>query len=97
METLIAKAWDLHRLTARFPSETILEATRWLEARHCKAPSDKVAGAIALHYVLLALREDSTLESKRAQDYCMRAARWLVVAWENERAISLAKSLSNSD
>ena len=95
MDTLVDRAWNLHRLTARFPVETILTATAWLEERHRKAPGDKIAVAIALHYVLLALREDATLRSKRAQEYCARAARWQVVAWENERTVSQAKSLAN--
>jgi hypothetical protein len=72
------KAWNLHRLSGHFPIETILEATHWLEGRYCKAPGDKIAVAIALHYVLLALHEDATLESKRAQDYCASSARWQV-------------------
>ena len=91
MDTLVDKAWNLHRLTGHFPIETILEATHWLEARYRKARGDKVALAIALHYVLLALREDATLESKRAQDYCASAARWQVLAWENERTVSADK------
>ncbi len=91
MDTLVDKAWNLHRLTAHFPIETILEATHWLEARHRKAPGDKVAMAIALHYVLLALREDATLESKRARDYCASAARWQVLAWENQRTVCADK------
>jgi hypothetical protein len=97
MDTLVDKAWNLHRLTGHFPIETLLEATHWLEARYRKAPGDKVAVAIALHYVLLALREDATLESKRAQDYCACAARWQVIAWENERTVAQIKSLADND
>jgi len=97
MDTLVDKAWNLHRLTGHFPIETILEATHRLEARHRQAPGDKVAVAMALHYVLLALREDATLESKRAQDHCACAARWQVIAWENERIVSQIKSLAHND
>ncbi len=96
MDTLVDKAWELHRMTARFPSETILQATHWLEARHRKTPNDKIAVAIALHYVLLALREDATLESSRAQNYCACAARWQVTACKNNRELAQIKPLADS-
>jgi len=58
MDTLIQKAWELYQHTARFPVETILAATVWLEEKHRKTPGEKIAMAIALHYLILALRHD---------------------------------------
>jgi hypothetical protein len=91
METLIQRAWELYQHTARFRVETILTATVWLEEKHRKAPSDKVAMAIALHYLLLALRQDADLESALAQEYCARAARWQTVACGWTECEQLAK------
>ena len=67
MDTLIRKAWELYQHTAHFRVETILTATVWLEEKHRKAPSDKVALAIAVHYLLLALRQDLDMESVRSR------------------------------
>jgi hypothetical protein len=53
MDMLVKKAWELYRHTARFPVKTIHTATIWLEEKHCKKPSEKVAVAIALHYLIL--------------------------------------------
>jgi hypothetical protein len=76
MDILVQKAWELYQHTARFPVETILTATFWLEEKHRKTPSVKVAMAIALHYLILALRDDAGMASEMAQEYCARAARW---------------------
>jgi hypothetical protein len=76
METLVQKAWELYQHTARFPVETILTTTAWLEEKHRKTPGDKIAMAIALHYLILALRHDTAMESEMAREYCAGAARW---------------------
>jgi hypothetical protein len=83
MDTLVQKAWELYQHTARFPIETILTATVWLEEKHRKASSEKIAMAIALHYLILALRDDPGMESEIAQEYCARAARWQAKACES--------------
>ncbi|HEV8722807.1 MAG TPA: hypothetical protein VGW77_19495 [Candidatus Binatia bacterium] len=75
MDTLVDKAWNFDRLTERIPIDTILKATHWLEERHRKAPGDKTAIAIALHYLILALRHDAAVESEIVQEYCARARR----------------------
>ncbi len=75
MDTLVQKAWELYQYTAGFSVETILMATVWLEEKHRKTPSDKIAMAIALHYLILALRQDASMESAVAREYCARAAR----------------------
>jgi hypothetical protein len=91
MDTLIQRAWELYQHTARFPVKTILTATAWLEEKHRKTPSDKLALAIALHYLLLALRQDTELKSAFAQEYCTRAARWQTVACGWTECEQLAK------
>jgi hypothetical protein len=68
---------------ARFSLRTILTATLWLEERHQKTRDKKVAMAIALHYLMLALREDARLESKQARAYCARAVHWQSKACES--------------
>ena len=65
MDSLIQKAWELYQHTARFPVETILTATVWLEEKHRKAPGEKIAMAIALHYLILALRHDAGMGMNR--------------------------------
>jgi hypothetical protein len=92
MDTLIQKAWELYQHTARFPVETIVTATVWLEEKHRKAPGEKIAMAIALHYLILALRHDAGMESEIARDYCARAARWQSTACESTVAALAAKA-----
>lgn len=89
MDTLVQKAWELYQHTARFPVETILTAIVWLEDKHRKTPGEKIAMAIALHYLILALRHDATVESATAEEYCARAARWQARACESS-AVALA-------
>lgn len=76
MDSLVQKAWELYRLTARFRIETIVKATNWLEEKYRQAPDGRIAMVVALHYLLLALRDDCTMISESAQEYCSRAARW---------------------
>jgi hypothetical protein len=92
MDTLIQKAWELYQHTARFPVETILTATVWLEEKHRKAPGEKIAMAIALHYLILALRHDAGMKSAAAEEYCARAARWNAMACESSAAALAAKA-----
>jgi hypothetical protein len=67
MDALIQKAWELYQLTARVPVETILTATAWLEEKFPHKPDGKIAVAIAIHYLLLALRHDFDMESPLAR------------------------------
>jgi hypothetical protein len=96
MDTLVQKAWELYQHTARFPVETILTATVWLEERHRKTPGEKIAMAIALHYLILALRNDAGIESETAQDYCARAARWQSTTCESTVALLAAKATEDN-
>lgn len=92
MVTLVQKAWELYQHTARFPVETILTATVWLEEKHRKTPGEKIALAIALHYLILALRHDAAVESATAEEYCARAARWHAKACESSAVALAAKA-----
>jgi hypothetical protein len=96
MDTLVQKAWELYQHTAKFPVETILTATVWLEAKHRKTPGDRIAMAIALHYLILALRQDASMESAVAREYCARAARWQMTACESTVAALAAKATENN-
>jgi hypothetical protein len=82
MDPLIQKAWELYQLTAGVPVETILTATVWLEEKFRQTPDGKIATAIPLHYLLLALRHDPDMKSPFAQEYCGRAARWQAMVCE---------------
>lgn len=89
MDILVQKAWELHQHTARFPVETILTATVWLEEKHRKTPGERIAMVIALHYLILALGHDPGIGSAAAEEYCARAARWQAKACESN-AVSIS-------
>jgi hypothetical protein len=92
MDTLVQKAWELYQHTARFPVETILTATVWLEEKYRKTPGAKIAMAIALHYLILALRHDAGVGSATGEEYCARAARWQARACESSAVALAAKA-----
>jgi hypothetical protein len=92
MDTFIQKAWELYQHTVRFPVETILTAAVWLEEKYRKTPGEKIAMAIALHYLILALRDDAVMESEIARDSCACAARWQSTACESTVAALAAKA-----
>lgn len=96
MDTLVQKAWELYQHTTNFPVETILTATVWLEEKHRKTPGDKIAMAIALHYLILALRQDASMKSAVAREYGARAARWQSTACESTVAALAAKATEDS-
>jgi hypothetical protein len=83
MDALIKKAWELDQLIAGVPVETILTAAVWLEEKFRQKNDGKIALAVALHYLLLALRNDIDMESPLAQEYCQRAAEWQRMAAES--------------
>jgi hypothetical protein len=78
MIPLVEKAWDLYQATAWFPLETICTATVWLEERYRRAPSSKVAMAIAAHYLILAMRHEAGLKSEVAQESLFNAS---IIFW----------------
>ena len=92
MDALVQKAWEICQHTARFPLETIHTATVRLEERHRKTPGEKITMTIALHYLILALRDDPGMASEMAQEYCARATRWQAMACETTVAALAAKA-----
>jgi hypothetical protein len=96
MEILVDKAWELCQHTKRFSIETILKATLWLEERHRTTPCAKIAMAIALHYLILAMRQTGGIESDSAQEYCARAVRWQTVARQSVAGALASKAADES-
>jgi hypothetical protein len=96
MDSLIQKALALSRLTAKFPVDTIFSATVWLEEKHHKAPDSEATQAIVLHYLVLALRQDTEMESAIAQGYCARAARWQAAVHAGEEDVPLGKTFCDN-
>ncbi|HBA39498.1 MAG: hypothetical protein A2W10_12465 [Deltaproteobacteria bacterium RBG_16_55_12] len=72
----VERAWEIHRQLECLPVGTILKATVWLEERHRKAPHWKTAVAIALHYLVLAIREEGQAHADMIEEYLFRAVRW---------------------
>jgi hypothetical protein len=91
MDPLIRKACEVYQLTAGVSVETILTPAVWLEERFRQKNDGKVAPAVALYYLLLALRNDIDLESPLAQEYCERAAYWQATAAESGGVASPGK------
>lgn len=76
LDPWIEKAWRLYRETECFPDATVLKAVRWLEEKHRKAPHWDTAVVIALHYLILAMREEMEREGALAEHYLARAHSW---------------------
>ena len=68
-DNLVQKAWELYQNTAHFPAQTIVTAVARLEEKYHEKPCCKIALAISLHDLLLALRHDPAVESDIALDY----------------------------
>lgn len=83
MIPLVKKNWVLYQATARFPVETIYKVTAWLEERYHKSPCRKIALAIAVHYLILAIRHEDGMKSQGAQEYCACAVYWQTLAYDN--------------
>jgi hypothetical protein len=96
MDSLIQRAWDLYQHTAGWPRETILTAAVWLEEKYRKTPRQRIALAIAIHYLILALRDDTSLDSALAREYCGRAARWRTQACAASGASLSAKTTEDN-
>jgi hypothetical protein len=64
--------------------------------KHRKMPGEKLALAIALHYLILALRDDPGMESEIAREYCARAARWRAKACESSNVAPESKATGES-
>lgn len=90
MNSLVDKAWKFHQATAGFPVETIWRTMAWLEDRYRRTRCRKVAIAIAVHYLILAIRHEEGVESEVAQEYCAYALHWHGLAQEIKSSAALA-------
>lgn len=74
-DPLVQKAWEVRRQAENFPIEVLLEAAVWLEEKYRKTPCKEIAGALALQYLILAMRR-AQASPATAKDYFSRAMRW---------------------
>ena len=74
-DPLIRKAWEVRQQSEHFPVEVLREAATWLEEQYRKAPSKEIAIALALQYLILAMRRAQTSPTA-AKDYFAQALHW---------------------
>lgn len=74
-DPLVLKAWEIRQHAECFPIEVILKATAWLEERHQQTPQAETAIAIALQYMVLAMRRTQT-HPILAKEHFSRAMHW---------------------
>jgi len=74
-DPLVQKAWEMREQAECFPIEVILKATFWLEERYQQTPEAQTAIAIALQYMVLAMRRAHT-SPMLAREYLARALLW---------------------
>lgn len=87
-DPLVQKAWEIRQQAECFPIEIILKATAWLEERYQESPEAETAIAIALQYMVLAMRRVQTSPAL-AQEYLARAMSWREDARHGMRQRSL--------
>lgn len=75
LDPLVQKAWEILQQAECFPIEIILKATAWLEEKYQQTPEAETAIAIALQYMVLAMRRVQT-SPVLAQEYLARAMYW---------------------
>jgi hypothetical protein len=73
---LIRKACELGEKTGHFRTEVIFKATLWMEEKYREAPEAKIAVMIALHYMILAMRQESRTQPHTVEDYITQALAW---------------------
>jgi hypothetical protein len=76
LDPWVEKAWRLYRETECFPDMTIQKAVQWLETRHHQTPHWNTAVVIALHYLILAMREKVERNGALSEYYLSRATHW---------------------
>lgn len=74
-DSLIQKAWEIRHQAECFPVEIILKATLWLEEKYRQSPQVETATAIALQYLVLAMRRAQTSPAQ-AKEYLSHALHW---------------------
>jgi hypothetical protein len=78
MDALISKACELGNKTAHCRVEVILNATKWMEEKYRDVPNGKIAVMIALHYLILAMRQEHRGKQEIIEAHIADALRW----WE---------------
>jgi hypothetical protein len=78
MDSLIRKACELGKRTAHCRVEVILNATKWMEEKYRDVPNGKIAAMIALHYLMLAMRQEYRGSQETIEGHMSNALRW----WE---------------
>jgi hypothetical protein len=74
-DPLIQKAWEVRLQSEHFPIAVLREAATWLEEKYRTAPSKEIAVALALQYLILAMRR-SQISPTAAKDYFAQALHW---------------------
>jgi hypothetical protein len=74
-DPLVQKAWEVRHQAERFPIAVLREAATWLEEKYRTAPSKEIAVALALQYLILAMRRAQTSPTA-AKEYFARALYW---------------------
>lgn len=74
-DPLVQKAWEIRRPAEHFPVEVLLEAAVWLEEKYQKTPSKEIAIALAIQYLVLAMRR-AQASPVAAKEYFSRAMHW---------------------
>jgi len=90
-DPLIQKAWEVRQQSEHFPIEVLREAATWLEEKYRKAPSKELAIALALQYLILAMRRTQTSPTA-AKDSFVRALHWCEEADQKASAQRLVPS-----
>jgi|SRR4029077_7226331 hypothetical protein len=85
MDSLIRKACELGEKTAYCSVQVILKATTWMEEKYRDAPNGKIAAMIALHYLMLAMRQEYRSLPETVEEYIARALWWWKAASDDHR------------
>lgn len=85
MDSLIRKACELGQKTAHCRVEVILKATLWMEEKYRQAPNGKIAAMIALHHLMLAMRDEYRTEPQTVESHIVQALAWWKAASHDHR------------
>ena len=78
MDSLISKACELGNKTAHCRLDVIFRAMKWMEEKYRDVPNGKIAVMIALHYLVLAMRQEYRGSQETIEGHIANALRW----WE---------------
>ena len=80
MDSLIRKACELAEKTAHCNAEVILSAILWMEEKYRDVPNGKIAAMIALHYLMLAIRNEHQTQPLLIEEHISGALHWWKLA-----------------